>query len=478
MENILKTLIVLFSLLVHVGCKKFLDIPPPKNQLVTESVFDQNETAVSALTNIYSNMFGSIPSPYRLALATGLAGDELENFSPVTDIVQIYQNAVLPNAQGTVEGIWKSAYNYIYRANAVYEGCENSKKLDSDIRKQLMGEALFIRAYWYFYLVNLFGDVPLITTTDYEVNATQPRASVGKVYEQIIHDLEMSKNNLSEGYIHENAALQGNERNRPNRFAASGLLARVYLYLNKYTDAEMESSDVINQKDLYKVVPLDEVFLKNNNEALFQLSGTTPNLSNINTTEGFNFILIAAPQIGGKVAISEDLMDSFEDNDKRKVDWVRGFVDSNISPAKIYYYPYKYKIRTGDDFIEYSTVLRLAEQYLIRAEARAQLGKLASSVDDLDVVRVRAGLPAMKISNTTIDKQRLIDAIYHERRIEFFAEQGHRWFDLKRSGMISNVMGEISLKKGSTWTAPMQWWPIPQVEILNNPNLKQNVGYN
>ncbi|MDO5969574.1 RagB/SusD family nutrient uptake outer membrane protein, partial [Flavivirga aquimarina] len=119
---------------------------------------------------------------------------------------------------------------------------------------------------------------------------------------------------------------------------------------------------------------------------------------------------------------------------------------------------------------EYPVVFRLAEQYLIRAEARAELGKISEAQSDLNVIRNRAGL-----GNTTAStKEALRDAILDERQVELFTERGHRWFDLKRRGEAADVLAPLK----PSWQDTDVLFPIPESELLLNPNLlPQNDGY-
>jgi len=118
-------------------------------------------------------------------------------------------------------------------------------------------------------------------------------------------------------------------------------------------------------------------------------------------------------------------------------------------------------------------VLRLAEQYLIRAEARAQQNNVGGAQSDLNTIRTRAGLP----NTTANDKTSLLAAIIHERQVELFSEWGHRWLDLKRSGNLDAMMAVVAPAKGATWSSNWQWYPIPSYEIVQDPNLVQNPGY-
>ena len=122
---------------------------------------------------------------------------------------------------------------------------------------------------------------------------------------------------------------------------------------------------------------------------------------------------------------------------------------------------------------EYIIVLRLAEQYLIRAEARAQQGNLTGAIEDLDIIRARAGLP----HTAATTREDLLHAIAHERQVELFTEWGHRWFDMKRTNTIDIIMPAVCEQKGGTWDSRWSLYPIPLKEVQRAPNIKQNPGY-
>ena len=115
-------------------------------------------------------------------------------------------------------------------------------------------------------------------------------------------------------------------------------------------------------------------------------------------------------------------------------------------------------------------MLRLAEQYLIRAEAEAEKGQLANAINDINVIRNRAWLGSLP---GNLGQTQVLAAIAQENRIEFFAEWGHRWFDLKRTGQANSVLAPIK----PFWESTAQLFPIPYTEIQADPNLIQNPGY-
>jgi len=470
----MRCLILILWLFGGVGCGQFLDVVAPGSKIEASKIYEDNITAMMALYSIYGSMFNQGASPAKLARYTGLCGDELKLTWGPDDEGLYWNNISTGNGYGT--DLWNTGYLYIRDANDVYWGCAGSERLDPVIKKQLMAEALFIRAYWFFYLTNLYGDIPLPITTDVQTNALLSRTLQRDVYQQIASDLLTAQENLGDNYIGSDSKTISSERGRPNKAAATALLARVYLYMGRYEEAAQQASAIISMNEMYALVPLEQVFLKNSKEAIWQLMPGTPNIMQINTTEGNEFIINIPPKYKTQQALSNSFMNAFEQNDQRKKSWIGSFVDRSISPAVTYYFPYKYKVRLGEDLKEYSMIFRLSEMYLIRAECRAQLEDLSGALADLNTIRRRAGLPA-KLNNS-LDKYRLLNAILQERQVELFTEQGHRWFDLKRTGTVDAVMAiETPAKGGGMWNATKRLWPIPKEEIIQAPNLYQNPGY-
>jgi hypothetical protein len=301
-----------------------------------------------------------------------------------------------------------------------------------------------------------------VNTTSFQSNAVLPRISVDSIYQQIISDLTDAQNSMS-------AAYGRSGKLRPNQYTATALLAKVYLYEQKWDSAIAASSRIIGSGN-YSLVPnLNGVFLANSNEAIWQL---LPVDNGYETPEGNTFIP-GDTGIVPKYAISSYLLNAFEIGDQRRYSWV----DSNIVLGTSYYYPYKYKLAydgwpTGAPSEEYM-VFRLGEQYLIRAEAEAENGDVFDAASDINLIRNRAGL-----QNTTASNQSsMLAAIEHERQVELFCEWGNRWFDLKRTGMVSNVMPNVCQAKGGVWSANWVLYPVPLGQIQLDANLTQNVGY-
>ena len=384
----------------------------------------------------------------------GLSSNELSNYSQDPVLKAFEQHLVTPQ-NSSIAQLWNFMYNLIYQANAVMEGISNSTTLSTRARQQLKGEALFMRGFTYFYLVNLFGEVPLVVETDYRVNKSLPRGSVDEVNSLIESDLLSAQSLLSLAYATEN-------RVRPNRATATALLARLYLYRHEYFKSELQATAIIDDAtySLNTKDNIDKTFLIDSPETIWQLM---PVFSNANTVEGFNFIINTTPR---NHILTEALREHFEPGDLRQTHWINSYTNT----LGVFYFAYKYKQNTKDPatpVTECSVVFRLAEIYLIRAEARVYLDNVNGAQSDLNAIRSRAGLADIDVA----DKSNLLLAIESERWSELFTEYGQRWFDLKRTDRALDLLG-------SGITADALLYPIPAVEFVKNPNLgEQNHGY-
>jgi len=450
---------------MNVACKKFVEVDPPQNQITSATVYANDLSAASAVTAIYIQMISNFSSFSQgqgsISELAGLNADEFDNyFASNPTLSSCYTNKLT----STNSYFWQELYARIYEVNAVLEGLTTSSNITNSERQQLIGEAKFLRAFFYFYATNIYGDVPLATTTNYQVNTSLHRTSQLTVYGQIIADLKDAQNLLSDNFVTPTDGVTTSERVRPNRGAASALLSRAYLYNTKWDSAEALATTVINNTSLYNLDTLNGVFLANSNEAIWQLQ---PVNDGYNTFDAYFFVLNSIPGNSNQpVALTSSLMSTFEPGDERINNWVDSFAS-----GQTYYFPYKYKVNTyGQPLTEYLMVLRLAEQYLIRAEARAEQNELTGAASDLNIIRMRAGLNP----TTATSQADILTAIQHERRVELFTEWGHRWFDLRRWGTAVPL---LSSEKPNSVTEDDLLYPVPQSEISVNSNLTQNPGY-
>ncbi|RKR84417.1 RagB/SusD domain-containing protein [Mucilaginibacter gracilis] len=455
--------LILILMMPFISCKKLIEIDTPVNKIISSAVFKDDATATAAMLGIYIQMntlIGSIGNS-GTDLYPGMSADEIYSTTSISVYDEFRYNAITVTSSYTSTYMWSKAYNLIFLSNSILEGIKNNPAISAVVTTQLKGEAEFIRAYFYFYLCNLFGSVPLITSTDYQANAAAPRSDVSLIYGQIIADLTDAQKLLPETY-------PSTGKVRINKWTATAFLARVYLYQKNWSKAEEQSTLVINSGVYSIVSDLNKVFLGNSAEAIFQLLPTSAiSTATINTYEGYNYIPNA--NVVPSFSITTYLLNAFSAIDKRKLNWIK----STTVGSTTYYYPFKYQVKTAASITEYQMLFRLGEIYLIRAEALAQQNKLPQAVSDVDIIKSRAGIPLLFNTNPSIGQSALLDEIFAERQRELFVECGHRWLDLKRSGRVDAVLGAIK----PTWTSTAALYPIPLTELQRNPALVQNPGY-
>jgi starch-binding outer membrane protein, SusD/RagB family len=468
--------------LPSISCNKIVAVPNPISSVTANQVFSSDATATSAMLGLYSYMsynnnqasFSNLQTTTYLALSA----DELTD---VPSGYERYDNFLSNDLTVQLDGyavqsaFWQPAYFDIYSANAIISGIQASTGITSSTRNQLIGEAKFIRAFCYFYLTNLFGDIPLVLTPDFNQTVLLPKAPQAEVYSQIVSDLVDGQELMVSDF-----SLSNGMPIRANKWAATALLARVYQYLGQWKSADSAATAVINSGQ-FSLVPLpllasngyppsdSDVFEANSQEAILQLQ--TVNISPYALQETQNFIPYCFQCGPNSYWMTAQLMGSFEPNDLRRADWV----DSSTDGINMYYEPYKYKIQfqNSGPAVENYTLLRLAEQYLIKAEAEANLSQSAAAINDVNTIRIRAGLDSLSPS---LANSQILDTIQHEYRIEFFAEWGHRWLDLKRWGTAILTLKAISYKAPNI-NLNQLLYPIPMSEIQTDPNLTQNTGY-
>lgn len=442
--------VLLMAMMMMSSCKRFLEIEQPKSSVGSDVVFESDVTATSALTGIYARLLSdqSYASGHEGSLVgiAGLAADELILLKDEQALRDFQLNEIEP-ANRHCETVWRTAYKTIFEATNILEKLEDAPKITPATKAQLRGEALFIRAFTYFYLVNTFGDVPLVLITDYNETAKLPRVAVNTVYDRIIADAEAARASLREEY-------PTTGRVRPNASVVTAFLARVHLFRENWAQAAEEATKVLSE-DRYQLEPnLNDVFLATSKEAIWQFMPVIPGY---NTHEAQYFSYPAAD-----FSLSEKLVHSFDAQDLRLQNWM---FEDNL------FFAFKYKVKSSPTVTEYPMVLRLAEQYLIRAEARVKNNDPAGAIEDVNAIRVRANATLLDENSTT---EQIISAIALERYRELFSEWGHRWYDLKRTGQALDVLRPIK----ADITANDLLFPVPPAEFIKNPHMgQQNPGY-
>lgn len=429
------------------ACNKFVETKLPVNQIPAATVFSTDKSVESALLGAYGNIANVYEATVQESM---LFADELTMLNASGQGLDAQENTYTP-----VEDFqfFTNYYNCIYNDNAIIEAlADPAPGLTPAVVKRVKGESLFLRGFAYFQLVNFYGGVPLVKTTDVQVSAYLGNAPVDSIYNSIISDMTAAAGLLTDDY-------PTTDRIRANRQVVNAFLAKVQLNRKNWAAAETAASAVI-ASPLYEMNnDLSAVFINGSSETLWELWN-----QNGYTTLAQTLIPYTDPTTV-YYRIRPGLLDAFENNDGRKDTWIKAGEGAGASD----YYPYKYKSTPNGGDQEYLIFMRLAEQYLIRAEARAQQDHVSDGLDDLNEVRHRAGLP----DATAATKEELLDKIMQERRIELAFEGCNRWFDLNRTGQTAAVLKPI--KTGFLDRAVLL--PFPDAILSFNKNLKQNKGY-
>lgn len=420
-------LLIILGTLFCSGCEDFVTVDVPPVQLSSANTFSDEASADAAVTGIYASMATGFLSANMQFAMEYFSGDLVYNST--TDTYVQFMNRNIHNDNSLVASFWSGLYQYIYYCNSAIEGLEKSK-LEAGVKNRLRGECLFLRAFCYSFLVKCWGGVPLVLSTDWQVNQSLPRASADEIYQQVTADLEESKHLLKESPASINT--------RAGYYSAAALLSRISLYMEDWEKAA-ENATIVIGNPAFQMEDLNNVFLISGKEALFSLSSIDPSF--MNTNIGQQLVPWSASSVPA-VGVSASLLALFNGDDRRKLNWIKVNTVKNVA----YSFPFKYKEGIfSSQKKENLVVLRLAEQYLIRAFARIKLGDNDRALSDLNAVRSRASVPYSEVST---------EAVMTEARLEFFGEWG----------------------TGSFGQPAASLWPIPLTQLNSNPFLTQNKG--
>ena len=443
--------------LLCVSCEKMVEVDLPINQLTTTQVFESTGTAEGALAALYAEMQATSFIAGGTTGAGGLLGgytDDLDCFDVnSTNAGMDICNNVQSSSNTTIKTVWTNAYRQIYMANSIIKGLETSTVIGKSDKKRIMGEAIFIRSIIYYYLTQVFGDIPYITSTNFVENRALSKSNVDVVLENISQSLEQATTMLENEY-------RNAERIYINRKTVEILLATVYIHQRKWSGAEALLDGIVKSTLYSFPQDLSKTFRKDGKHILWQLK---PIYANTPTPEAslYNF----SSGIPRYYAASANLLATFPAADQRKTAWLSPILNDQTT----YYKIDKYKTITANTD-EYSIVFRLQEAYLLMAEVLAQQDRLEVSVNYLNAIRNLAGLGNIP---GTISKENLLDELLAESRREFFSERGIRFLSLKRGGKI-----DILNQSKPNWKNFHSLWPVPVSELALNPALNpQNNGY-
>ncbi len=501
-------LLLIFISMVQSGCEKFLEESDPSN-LTPEEYYTIPEHAEAAVAAAYSNTrfigggAGIFANNFQMLEAvTGTAKTETGQNTDLNNLLGLAYNG----DNVFVRNWWNGPYGVIAQTNLVLEKVPGITPMNEVRKQQILGEARFLRAWSYYYLVRLFGDVPLILKP---VDASSPdllpaRTSDDSVYAQIIEDLTIA----------EGAGLPMTDATgRVSMGAVKALLANVYLTmagnpLNKgashYTLAANKANEIISSGSFGlfpNLMDLHNVTVENRVEHIFQIQyliGVSENPMQGVLLPNFKAVSKYGTEIGSTVPTNQ-FFNSYEAGDRRGGDRT-GFFYTNYyhegnGALKALSAPYLYKHfdslahgsagkeGTGQSSLNWNQI-RYAQVLLDYAEAQNEVGgPTAAAWDALDKVRTRAGLTTPALG--TFTQATFRDAVLRERWHEL-AYEGITWFDMVRLKKVyneatngfDNFVGHAFPDNGAVLADKHLLFPLPTAEMQNNPNLKpQNPGY-
>lgn len=438
--------IYLFYILLFTNCSSFLEVDP-KSSISGDGIIKDETSANAAISGVYDALRSYYSVNYQ-SIAY-LSGDNVQWTGSQSQIQEFINHKVNPE-NGTIASTWNGIYTTINRANNVIRTIANYEGdgIPTAVKDKVLGQAYAIRGLAYFDLARVWGGVPLINEPTAKVgdNIGIARSTVEHTYQQVLDDL-----NLAEGLL----------TSTTDRFAFTkktvwALKARYYLYQKNWEKARDYAKLLIDDQSNYELIAPYYAFFKNDvtgtRESVFELfySINEPNPHRAQWQ----------PQTNGGTrqwAPSDPLIALLTNTSTAGARSVLIAKDNQNR-----WYGDLYYRSSGADP---TYVIRIAELYLIRAEAYAELNEYNLALADLNKVRKRALLPDNLF---TTSKSDLLLWIENERRLEF-AFEAHRWFDLVRTGRAQQVLGI-----GESFRLLL---PIPYSQILADPALKQNPGY-
>lgn len=443
----IRTILYILLTFWSAACTEFLDVKPLDVVEDDVTIVDK-ASAETALRGAYRALGSSGYYGGNFLVNALLSGGDFINQTSSLTNEDFIQHALKAD-NNSLLGAWSSMYRVINRANNVIAKVPEIQdpQLTQAARDQLVGEALFLRALAYFDLVRTWGAVPLILqpTLSAGTNRGIGRTDSKIVYAQIQDDLIRAEQLLPAGA----------KRIRASKNVVWALLAKYYLYQSKYDLAEEYATKVISDSTNYKLVQTYPAFFAdgatNTTESIFEIAH-----SNTNPNPLRNYFL---PNVFGgtrNVAPSNEFADLARDS---AVGGGRAALVGQTQQGLIYANLY-YRSPAVDPIY----VIRIAELYFIRAEARVRQHNLPAALDDLNTIRKRAGLA----ESTASTAEEILLAIEEEARFEFGVEP-YRWYELIRTGRAAEVLNIADSEKFL--------FPIPQSEIKADPSITQNPGY-
>lgn len=442
----------------------------PEFQIATSQAFANETNATAAVNGLYNE--AQLIYNWRSQTLGELASDLVQSID-TWDAFNVIDEFRLTPDNTEVDDLYTQSYRVIDVANNIIAFVPDVPEMSDELKDDFLGQAYGFRGMVFFELARYFGGIPgvygelgVVLPLEPSIGVTEAsraaRASLEATYSQILEDLLQA-----EALLPEARANNFLTRSRLVKSSVRGMLARVHLYLGNYAEAENYANLVLNNGS-YQLVPnfADAFRTDFSEESVFEMHYNNVDFS------GFRQWYYPA-SLGGRGGIcfheefAEEILARVGEDDRSDL------IALNPTPRGDVYFPTKF-----DELQNASNVpvIRTAEMYLIRGEARAMQGNITDGVDDLNAVRNRAGLDDAQAAGQEV----LVDLILEERKFEFAAE-GHRYFDMARTGRAVEVFSNLERTNGTTTYSIGNinriLFPIPNSELLTNPNMEQNVAY-
>ena len=480
--TILKS-IILFCFFALTSCESDLDVEQ-KGALTEADFLNNPENAIKIVNAVYAKQLAFNMYSFSWIGMTSITSDNADKGSTPGDTgadKHKMDNLNFDASDISVLEVWTARYEGINLANTALKYLEKLN-IDNALKNRLIGETKFLRALFYFDLVRCYGGVPLVTSeiNINDVNAINEtvytRKSKEETYIQIENDLQdaMQKLPLKSEYSQ-------NDVGRATRGAAQSLLAKAYLYQQKWQAAFDMSGNVINSFQYSLLQNYDDVWREvgeNKSESIYEVQATLTNgLNGYSNVQGGR----GTPDLGwGFNTPSLNLSNSYQSGDNRKaatimfvpsVLWDGFYAPTTLSNPRYNYKAYQSTISEPWDGNRENTaknhrILKYSDILLIRAEAALNLNNVTEALVQVNSTRNRAGLPNL----TTLTMLDLLNERRWEMAMEF-----DRWFDLIRTGQAESKMA----LDGKTFiVGKHELFPIPEAQrILSSGKLLQNPGY-
>ena len=461
-SNFFNYCIVITGLLIISSCDSILE-REPLNQVDESKVVTDKNSANAAVAGIYNELQSGEYYGFNYVIIGDVSADIAESIGTWDFYREMdtYQVSAAGNTEN--DNFYSRAYSTINVANNVLEKVAALSNVSTEDKAPMLGAAYFIRGLALFDLTRLYGGVPGVIGTMGMPIMTEPTSTVPEVQYPNRATLEDTYKAIEEDLLMALDLLPiSSDRTVATKGGARALLSRLYLYLRKYDKVIDYSDDVILDSNYELNDNFADIFeTKLGKESIFELNFSSSDNSGIRNWYNPN---------GGRGDLTTH--SSFYAEATANPDDVRGEL-------------FGYSLNNGNFQTKYNKpggldnimILRLAEIYLNRAEALANMDNLPDAIADLNVIRNRAGIGVINPEPTT--KADLIKAIMKERKLEF-AFEGHRYFDLMRSGTIMQELQNIPRRNGPNvglTEIGRALFPIPNFEIDANPNLLQNEAY-